>query len=228
MRRFIALFFLLLHFEIIAEEVPEQPLLEKGELLFSDDFDRTELGEWKSVIPTFTVEEGALKAVQTRDDHGAVGRVHRPMRDVVVSFKFKLVGSTTFNAVFDDQQFKGSHAGHICRVAFTPKQIRIGDDKEGVMRNDLFEMRKDPTKKAEADALLQGRSAAAPIALEQEKWHEVLIEVLGDQMRVVLDGKPVIYLKSPGIAHETKSSFHFTVNGSGLLFDEVRIWDGKS
>ena len=96
------------------------------------------------------------------------------------------------------------------------------------MRNDLFEMRKDPTKKAEADALLQGRSAAAPIALEQEKWHEVLIEVLGDQMRVVLDGKPVIYLKSPGIAHETKSSFHFTVNGSGLLFDEVRIWEGKS
>jgi hypothetical protein len=48
-----------------------EPLAQKGELIFSDDFERTDLGEWKSLIPTFTVKDGALKGEQTRDDHGA-------------------------------------------------------------------------------------------------------------------------------------------------------------
>ena len=43
-------------------------------------------------------------------------------------------------------------------------------------------------------------------------------------MRVSMDGKALGYLKSPGLAHETKTSFHFTVNGPGVLFDDVRIW----
>lgn len=202
-------------------------LAQKGEQVFSDDFERTDLGEWKSLIPTFTVEGGALKGVQTRDDHGAVGRVYRPMKDVIVEFRFMLDGSTGFNAVFDDQKFKGSHAGHICRVAFSPKQVRLGDDKEGVMRNDIFEMRKDPARKAEAEKLLKGRSASAPADIRQRKWHRVGIEVLGDQMRVSVDGKPAGALKSPGIAHETKTSFHFAVNGTGVLFDDVRIWKAR-
>jgi len=203
------------------------PSAQKGELIFSDDFERAELGEWKSLIPTFTVEGGTLKGVQTRDDHGAVGRVYRPMKDVVVEFRFMLEGSTGFNAVFDDQKFKGSHAGHICRVAFSPKQVRLGDDKEGVMRNDVFEMRKDPVRKAEAEKLLKGRSSSAPTDIRQKTWHRVGIEVVGDQMKVTVDGKPAGSLKSPGIAHETKTSFHFAVNGPGVRFDDVRIWKAR-
>jgi len=210
-----------------AASVPAEPLAQKGENLLSDDFERTELGEWKSLIPTFTVKGGVLKGEQTRADHGAVGRVYRPMKDVVVEFKFKFDGSTTFNAVFDDQKFKGSHAGHICRVAFTLKQIRLGDDKEGVMRNDIFELRKDPARKKEADKLLEGRGSASPVTIEPMDWHQVTIEIFGDRMRVSLDGRAVGYLKSPGLAHETKSSFHFTVNGPGVLFDDVCIWQAR-
>lgn len=211
-----------------AADIPSEPIAQKGEAILADDFERVDLGDWKSLIPTFTIEGGALKGVQTRDDHGAVGRVYRPMKDVVVEFKFQLVGSTGFNAVFDDQKFKGSHAGHICRVAFAPTQIRLGDDKEGVMRDDIYEMRKDPARKKEADKLLEGRGSTTNIAkLEQQKWYQVIIELKGDELRVSLDGKPVGYLKSPGIAHETKSSFHFTVNGKGVLFDDVRIWQAR-
>jgi hypothetical protein len=197
--------------------------LAAAEPIFTDDFSRADLGEWKVVIPTFSVGDGVLKGVQTRDDHGAVGRIHRPMRDVRVEFQFQLVGSTTFNAVFDDQKHKDSHAGHICRVAFTPKLIRLGDDKEGVMRNDIFAMRKDPARKAEADKLLTGRSASAPVQLEQDRWHQVSITIAGDEMQVSLDGQSAGNLKSPGLAHPTKTSFHFTVNGPGVLFDNVRI-----
>ncbi|HQZ29709.1 MAG TPA: hypothetical protein PK648_16315 [Verrucomicrobiales bacterium] len=205
------------------------PWVEKGELLASDDFERSALGEWKEIIPTYTVADGVLHAVQTRDDHGAVGRIFRPMQNVVVEFKFQLVGSTGFNAVFDDQKYKGSHAGHICRVTFAPNQVRIGDDKEGVMRNDIFESRNDPGKKAANAEILKERVSGATIdPLEQERWYNVRIEVQGDEMRVSLDDQLITSLKSPGIAHETKSSFHFTVNGSGALFDELRIWKGKT
>jgi len=218
---------LALPFACAAADIPAKPLAEKGEQLISDDFERTDLGGWKSIIPTFTVEDGKLKGVQTRADHGSVGRVYSPMKDVVVEFKFQLVGSTTFNAVFDDQKFKGSHAGHICRIAFTPKQIRLGDDKEGVMRNDIYEMRKDPARKADAEKLLEGRGSVGKVNLEQKKWYQASLELVGDQLRVSVDGTPVAYLKSPGIAHETKSSFHFTVTGPGVLFDDVRIWKAK-
>lgn len=210
-----------------ADPVPAEPLAQKGEVLVADDFERADLGEWKAVIPTFTVKEGALWGGHTRADHGPVGRIHRPMKDVVVEFRFKLAGSTGFNAVFDDQKFKGSHAGHICRVAFAPKQIRIGDDREGIMRNDIYEMRKDPARKAAADPLLVGRSTAVPATIEQGRWYQVEIELVGDRLRVSLDGKPVAFLKSPGIGHETKSSFHFSLNGTGALFDDVRIWKAR-
>ena len=144
----------------VAEDVVVPGLLaEKGELMFSDDFERTELGDWKVIIPGFKVEEGVLVGTQDREDHGSVGRVYVPMKDVIVAFRFKLMGSPTFNVVFDDKNYKGSHAGHICRVAVAGKQIRLGDDKEGVMQNDIFEMRRDPARKAEADKLIVGRGA---------------------------------------------------------------------
>lgn len=203
-------------------QVPDKPIAEPKEMLFSDDFSAAS-EEWKSVIPSFEIKEGVLRVWQTRDDHGAVCRVYRPMKDVVVSFRFKLDGSTGFNAVFDDKNYKGSHAGHICRVAFASKQVRLGDDKEGVMRNDIFEMRKDANRKAEADKLLEGRGSVANFEISPGDWHEVGIELSGDRMRVVIDGKPVAYLQSSGLAHETKESFHFTVNGPGVLFDEVKI-----
>lgn len=210
-----------------AEALPDRPLAEKGEPLFSDDFERTDPGEWKAVVPSLAVGGGVLRVHQTRDDHGAVARVHRPMRDVIVSFRYRLDGSTGFNAVFDDKSHKGSHAGHICRVAFAPTQIRLGDDREGVMRNDIFAMRKDPSRKAEADALLKGRGAAFPHKLDPAAWHQVVIEIVGDRMRVSVDGQSAGFLQSPGLAHETKGSFHFTVNGAGVLFDEVRVWAAR-
>lgn len=213
----------------VGGEIPG-PIAAKGELLFSDDFERSELGpDWKSVIPTFTVGDGVLKGSQTRDDHGSVGRVYRQMKDVVVEFKFQLAGSPTFNVVFDDKNHKNSHAGHICRVAVALKQIRLGDDKEGVMRNDIFAMRRsdDPEKKAEAEKLLQGRTAVVKTSVESKRWYTMQIEIAGDRMRVCLDGEPIGYLQSPGIAHPTKESLHFTVSGQDTLFDAVRIWKAK-
>jgi hypothetical protein len=222
--------FLLLFFVptlCLAGNIPGKPLAQKGTLIFSDDFEREDLGEWKTIIPAFAVKDGVLKGWQAKDDHGAVGRIYRPMKDVIVEFKFKLEGSKQFNVVFDDKNYKGSHAGHILRVAFAPTQIRLGDDKEGIMRNDIFKMRRDPQQKAAANKLLEGRGSIAKVKVEPGEWHDVVIEIVGDRMRVSYDGIAVGYLQSPGLAHETKQSVHFTVTGSGVLYDDVKIWNVK-
>ena len=108
------------------------------------------------------------------------------------------------------------------------KQVRLGDDKEGIMRNDLFEMRRDPKQKDAADKLLVGRSSDAKVDLVADQWYEMVIEIAGDKMRVSLDGEPIGYLQSPGLAHPTKESVHFTVNGKETHFDDVKIWTAKS
>ena len=130
----------------------------------------------------------------------------------------------------DDKDLRDySHAGHVCRVAVTPKQIRLGDDKEGIMRNDIFKMRRsdDPAEKAKAGKLLKGRTAICKVPVETKRWHSMRIEIVGDEMRVSLNGEAIGFLKSPGIAHPTKGSMHFTVNGDSMLFDNVRIWAAK-
>lgn len=208
----------------LADELPAR-IAERGERRLNDDFQRTELGDWKEVIPGFQVADGVLVGTQDREDHGSVGRIYLPMKDVVLSYRFKLAGSPRFNVVFDDKDYKGSHAGHICRVAVTPKQIRLGYDKEGVMRNDIFEMRRDPARKSEADRLIQARGCSAKVDLEADRWYTMEIQIVSDRMLVILDGKPVGLLQSPGIAHPTKQSVHFTVSGKATHFDDVQIWN---
>jgi hypothetical protein len=51
--------------------IPTEPISQKKELLFSDDFERTELGkdkDWAIVVPTYSLENGALKSTQMRFD----------------------------------------------------------------------------------------------------------------------------------------------------------------
>ena len=96
------------------------------------------------------------------------------------------------------------------------------------MRNDIFEMRRDPKLKEAASKLLQGRGFNAKVNLEFNRWYDMTIEVAGDRMRVSLDGEAIGYLKSPGLAHPTKESVHFTVSGKETHFDDVKIWKAEA
>lgn len=206
-----------------AADVPAQPIAKKGALIFSDDFERTELGNaWRITTPSFTIADGMLKATQTQQ-HSAVGMVKVGRKDMVIEFKFRLGGASSINAVCNDRDYKEGHAGHICRVSLSPKQIFLGDDKER-LRHEIEEMRKDPARKAEVTKLIAGRSVGILANLEPGRWYLLGIEIVGDEMRVSLDGKAVGFLKSSGIAHPVKSDFYFSVSGKDAFFDDVRIW----
>ena len=128
---------------------------------------------------------------------------------------------------FNDRKYTGSHYGHICRAQVRLTGVTLIDERDGGMKNDIYEMKKDPAKKAEVAKLLVGRSATYPVKLETEKWYTLVVETVGDEMRVTIDGKPAGYLKSSGIAHATKSKIELGVAGKDGYFDDIKVWDAE-
>jgi hypothetical protein len=221
--------------------IPAKPIAEKKELLFSDDFEGAEPAKvWHKVVPTFVVEKGVLKGTQTRDQnipaadgkpavtaHAAVHGLEIPTKDSIVEVRIRFEGATMIDVEFDDRKYTGCHYGHICRAQVRLTGVTIIDEKDGGMRNDIYEMKKDPTKKAEVAKLLVGRSATYPMKLEPNQWYTLVVETVGDEMRASIDGKPAGYLKSSGIAHATKSKIELGVAGKDGYFDDIKVWNAE-
>jgi hypothetical protein len=219
--------------------IPATPLAQKKELLFSDDFESREPAKvWHRVVPTFVVEDGVLKGTQTRDKaipatdgkpavtaHAAVHGLEIPTKDSVVEVRIRFEGASMIDVEFDDRKYTGAHYGHICRAQVRLNGVTLIDERDGTMRNDIYEMNKEPSKKTEAAKLLAGRRVTYPAKLEPGKWYTLMVETVGDAMRVTLDGKPAGYLKSSGIGHATKSKIELGVAGKDGFFDDIKVWN---
>jgi len=221
--------------------VPAAPIAEKKELLFEDNFESaTPAKEWHNVVPTFVIENGVLKGTQTRDKevpaadgkpavpaHAAVFGLDVPTKDSVVEVKIKFAGATMVDVEFDDRKFTGSHYGHLCRAQVRLASVTIMDERDGNQNEEIKAMRADPAKKAEVAERMKGKQATYPLEtkLEQDKWYTLVVETVGDEMRVSIDGKPVGYLKSAGIGHPTKSKIELGVIGKDGLFDDIKVWN---
>jgi hypothetical protein len=222
--------------------IPAEPVAKKKDLLFSDDFQGSEPAKvWHKVVPTFAVENGTLKGTQTRDQnspaadgkaavvpHAAVHGLEIPTKDSVVEVKIRFEGATMIDVEFDDRQYTGSHYGHICRAQVRLNGVTLIDERDGGMRNDIYELKKDPDKKAEVAKLVAGRSVTYPIKLEAGKWYTLVVETVGDEMRVTIDGKPAGYLKSSGIGHASKSKIELGVAGKDGCFDDIKVWNAEA
>jgi hypothetical protein len=222
--------------------IPSGSIAKKKELLFSDDFQGAEPATvWHKVVPTFAVENGALKGTQTRDQnipaadgkpavtaHAAVHGLEIPTKDSVVECKIRFEGATMIDVEFDDRKYTGAHYGHLCRAQVRLNGVTIIDERDGTMRNDIYEMSKDPAKKEERAQLLKGRTVTYPAKLEAGKWYTLVVETVGDEMRVTIDGQAAAYLKSSGIGHETKSKIELGVAGKDGFFDDIKVWNAEA
>jgi len=231
--------------------IPAESIAKKGELIFSDDFSGTPDKRWVRVVDTFKVADGALVGVQTRlkneptkdgkgvvTAHAAVYGLEVPTKDSVVEVRIKLDGASMVDVELDDRKYTGCHYGHICRAqvrydAKTKKgSVQIIDEKDGGMKNEIRALLLNPDTKAEGQKLLVGRSATFPADVKPGVWQNLVVEIVADQIRVVLDGKPVGYLKSSGIAHETKSRYEFGVAGQAPghtgQFDDLKIYSASA
>jgi len=213
--------------------IPSAPISKKKELLFSDDFERAELGKaWAIVVPTFSIESGALNGTQMRFDtpaadgkpavkgHQAVIGSDVPTKDSVIEFRFRLGGAQSVTAEFDDRKFNGSHYGHICMARIAAKGITLTDQKGLAVARPEGAAGEPPTPAGR-------KNATFPLNLDPEKWHTFTLETIGDEMRATIDGTPAGYLKSPGIAHPTKSKVEFGCMGKDGFYDDLKIWNAE-
>lgn len=213
--------------------IPAEPIAKKKELLFADDFERADLGNaWKIVVPTYSVEKGALKGTQMRFDTPAQGgkpavKGHQavigndiPTKDSVIEFRFRLGGAQSVTAEYDDRKFNGSHYGHICMARIAAKGITLTDQKGLAVARPEGATGEPPTPAGR-------KNVTFPLNLDPEAWHTFMLETVGDTMRATIDGKPVAFLKSPGIAHPTKSKVEFGCMGKDGFFDDVKVWNAE-
>jgi hypothetical protein len=222
--------------------VPTATFAKKKELLFSDDFQGTEHDKrWHNVVPTFTFEKGALKGTQTRDKdipaadgkpeskaHAAVFGLELPTKDSVIEVKIRFAGNTRMDVEFDDRKYTGSHYGHLCRAIVALNGVTIMDEREGSQNEAIKALRADPTKKDEVNKLMAGKSATFPAKFEAGKTYTFTVETVGDEMRASIDGKPIGYLKSPGIGHPTKSKIELGVSGKDGYFEDIKVWNAEA
>ena len=222
--------------------IPAESIAKKKDLLFSDDFQgATPDKRWHRVVDTFAVENGMLKGTQTRDKdvpaadgkpevkaHAAVFGLELPTKDSVVEVKIKFGGNTLMDVEFDDRAYTGSHYGHLCRAQVRLDKVVMVDERDGSQSNALIELRKDAAKnKDEISKLLAAHTATFPVKLEADKWYTYVVETVGDEMRATIDGKPVGFLKSPGIGHATKSKIELGVSGKDGYFDDIKVWNAE-
>lgn len=66
-----------------------------------------------------------------------------------------------------------------------------------------------------------------PVRLENDRWYTLVVETVGEAMRVTLDGKPVAYFKSAGIGQATKSKIEIGVSGKDGFFDDIKVWNAE-
>jgi len=88
------------------------------------------------------VKDGVLVGITPEgSDHSAVDIIRfDPETDVEVSVKFRFVSdkAKSFNVWFDDKDYKGSHAGHICNVSVSPANVTMADAKTGSFENAMY------------------------------------------------------------------------------------------
>lgn len=175
------------------------------------------------------IKDGVLVGI-TPDgsDHSAVDNIKFDgERDLEVSVKFRFVSdqARSFNVWFDDKNYKGSHAGHICQATISPKSVNLSDAKTGgfTLENGLYERKKANQLTAEEKAMLATRMAKFPVDLKLQDWHTLVVRTSADELSVAIDGKPVGSFKSPGIAHDTKSLVSLTTNPVDVHYDDFNL-----
>jgi hypothetical protein len=144
-----------------------------------------------------------------------------------VSVKFRFVSdkAKSFNVWFDDKNYKGSHAGHICQATISPTSVNIADAKTGGfnLTNGLYDRKKANQLTDEEKKMLAAKAKRVPAKISLGEWHTLVVQTHGDEITVTIDGKEAGSFKSPGINHDTKSLISLTTNAVDVEYDDFSI-----
>ena len=198
--------------------------------IFSDDFSSGSFGpRWGHYKSGSVVKDGVLVGITPEgSDHSAVDNVKfEGERDLEVSVKFRFVSdkAKSFNVWFDDKDYKGSHAGHICQASISPKSVTLSDAKTGGfnLEGGLYDRKKANQLTADEKKMLASKAKAFPVDLKLQDWHTLLITTKGEEIAVSIDGKAVGSFKSEGVRHDHKTLVSLTTNQVDVHYDDFSI-----
>ena len=199
-------------------------------VIFSDDFAANGFGKaWGHYKSASIVKDGVLVGITApTSDHNAVDHIRIPgEQNLEISVKFRFVSdkAKSFNVWFDDKNYKGSHAGHICQATIGPASVNLADAKTGSfdLTDGLYDRKKANQLTDAEKTMLSAKASRNPIKLSLQDWHMLVVQTLGDEMTVMIDVKAVSSFKSAGIHHETKSLISLTTNSVDVEYDDFSI-----
>src|SRR3954466_15365608 len=212
-----------------------------GKLIFQDDFNRNESQEatddpgngWGTNSKArakgdkqVDLKDGAMRIYISANADHAVSVTHAAeFKDGAVTLRFMLEDAKdSLGLDFADAQCKEVHAGHLCAAKIDPKQVLMIDHKTGGMRLDIHDARTEKKELTdEQKKALVGKTRNVPHATAIGKWHDLQVQIAGDEMSVAIDGPAVGSFHSPGMAHPTKRMLRFSVPRNAVV-DDVKIY----
>lgn len=190
---------------------------------FEDKFERTTLGDqWQIGGGIYTLHDGYLTAGEKEgNNHPGIFKIWKDFKDIELKFSFRFDGSKGFSIVFNDPGEPSVHSGHVVRLSIALKSVTLTDDKTGLMSLEWVDKRTDPKLKEAVEAVRAKTSRRFDYDFKPGQWYAVTMDVIGDEMSVSVDGKFVGKFNSPGFAHPTKKSFHFSISGRDISLDNI-------
>lgn len=214
-----------------------------GELIFHDEFERSESQEEKDEPGnewTTSSDKTAKgnKEVDLRDgylyiythaeaNHATSVRHAFAFVDGTIGMKLRFddaADSIMLN--FTDLGEKSVHAGHLFNVDISPTEVRLEDLKTGKMNLEIRKDRKTNSLTTEQSDELKSKETRFAHQLELGKWHQIYATVKSDEVTCEINGKTIGSLKSPGIAHEKKTLIRLLAP-KNVSVDDVKIWRAR-
>lgn len=199
-------------------------------VIFSDDFSGEGFGKaWGHYKSSSLVKDGVLVGITApTSDHSAVDNIKiEGERDLQVSVKFRFTSdkAKSFNVWFDDKNYKGSHAGHICQATISPTSVNLADAKTGGfdLSNGLYDRKKANQLTEDEKKMLATKQTRVAAKISLNDWHTLVVTTSGDTISVSIDGKEAGSFKSPGINHDTKSLISLTTNPVDVEYDDFSL-----
>lgn len=221
---------LALVFAAVLTAFAAEPVGYYSRTIFADDFSANAFGpRWGHYKSSSVVKDGMLIGITApTSDHSAVDNIKFPgERDLEVSVKFRFTSdkAKSFNVWFDDKDYKGSHAGHICSVSVSPTGVNIADAKTGGfdLTGGLYERKKANQLTDAEKKMLATKAKRTPTTVSLQDWHTLVVRTKGAEVNVLIDGKLVGTFASDGINHATKSLVSLTTNPVDVHYDDFSL-----
>ena len=184
------------------KEVPATLMLQPGKLLVHDDLSKPFGPDWFGKPGKWEVVDGVTRGSERSEDmHAAVRRRNVKFEHAVVVFQFRFDGAKAMSLSMNAEK------GHVCRVRVTPEGFVVQRDKDKVKNEKPVVLDKQDVK------------------IEPEAWHTLVVEMSGKDMLARLDGKAMAFGSHDGLI-TPKASVGFTVQGDGVSFKDLRVYEG--